>query len=170
VFLNKEEELHECLIPIHFQVVDNASIAVHKLAKKLGGTLISCKTDCITVENATGAVLYGNERGSYRKVTDNFIVKVKPQPENKYKFELVSKEWNSKPNCLSKLINGMAGSGKSFTVKQDLKKIQNYALTATTNRAARLIGGKTIHSLLGMKEDGSIDKTQALKIANSKHL
>lgn len=51
-------------------------------------------------------------------------------------------------------MTGAAGSGKSYTLKKMIEwaKIQNLSIgvTATTGSAALLIGGRTIHSFLGI--------------------
>ena len=51
-------------------------------------------------------------------------------------------------------ITGPAGTGKSVTIKEIIKYCRdnniNYGLTATTGSAAVLIGGKTLHSYLGI--------------------
>jgi len=46
-------------------------------------------------------------------------------------------------------LTGPAGSGKSYLVKE-LAKLSNLAICATTNQAARLIDGMTVHSLLSI--------------------
>lgn len=61
-------------------------------------------------------------------------------------------------NCFLKnqnlCITGPAGSGKSYTLKKIVEAIKlqnkNVGITATTGSAALLIGGRTIHSLLGI--------------------
>jgi len=46
-------------------------------------------------------------------------------------------------------LTGPAGSGKSYLVKE-LAKLSSLAICATTNQAARLIDGVTVHSLLSI--------------------
>lgn len=51
------------------------------------------------------------------------------------------------------LISGAAGCGKSYTLKEIIKwasEIKNIGITASTGSSAVLIGGKTIHSFLGI--------------------
>jgi len=52
-------------------------------------------------------------------------------------------------------ITGPAGTGKSLTIKKIIEHCKNcninFGLTATTGSAALLIGGKTLHSFLGIK-------------------
>jgi ATP-dependent DNA helicase PIF1 len=52
------------------------------------------------------------------------------------------------------LISGAAGCGKSYTLKEIIKwatPIKNIGITASTGSAAVLIGGKTLHSFLGIQ-------------------
>tara|TARA_Y100000389_G_scaffold205100_1_gene263156 strand:- start:623 stop:1798 length:1176 start_codon:yes stop_codon:yes gene_type:complete len=48
-------------------------------------------------------------------------------------------------------ISGPPGSGKSYVLSHIVKRLKNYALTATTGTAAVNIGGQTIHSYFGLK-------------------
>lgn len=46
------------------------------------------------------------------------------------------------------LVNGPAGCGKSYFVKELMKEIKNYFALAPTNKACRIIDGMTIHKFL----------------------
>lgn len=63
-------------------------------------------------------------------------------------------------------LTGSAGTGKSFTLKELVKsardKGKNVGITATTGSAAILIGGRTIHSFLGI----GLGKKSAVDLAD----
>ena len=48
--------------------IDNSNMAVHQLTMKLGGQLVSVRTDCAVVQNPTGSVEYGKGIGCYHEV------------------------------------------------------------------------------------------------------
>ena len=63
--------------------------------------------------------------------------------------EHVQQSANSKEHSLKLIINGEAGTGKSFLINAIRNLLQDKCyVTATTGRAAYNINGVTIHSLL----------------------
>lgn len=68
-------------------------------------------------------------------------------------------------------LTGGAGSGKSFVVREFMKKLNNktFPILASTGAAAVLVGGRTFHSFfgLGIMEGGS-DKTYAKAIEDKR--
>ena len=90
--------------------------------------IISNKSDLISIkENIKNNIILNTEQ---QKTVDTFI-------EGKNIF-----------------LTGPAGTGKSITLKKIIEYCDNndlkYGITATTGSAALLIGGKTIHSYLGI--------------------
>ena len=61
----KEEPLHQYLIPIYWQVIDNANMSLHKLSIVAGGKLIRIKTDAVVVEGGNWVDCQPG-RGNYR--------------------------------------------------------------------------------------------------------
>lgn len=76
-------------------------------------------------------------------------------------------------NCF---ITGGAGTGKTYLIKMILtylrsrKSIKSIGVTATTAIAAKLIGGKTIHSLLGLPIGNHEVEKYKKKLMLRKHL
>ena len=72
-------------------------------------------------------------------------------------------KWNEKCTGYQRLLCGKQGTGKSFQIKQEMRHLVKYALLGTTNIAARLIGGETIHSFFHIDIKGKYDKNHVLK-------
>jgi ATP-dependent DNA helicase PIF1 len=73
-------------------------------------------------------------------------------------MELLNKEQKYAVECVMNgnniLLTGSAGTGKSYTIKYIMEYLRNndkkYAITAMTGTAAIIVGGQTLHSLLGL--------------------
>ena len=73
-------------------------------------------------------------------------------------MELLNKEQKYAVDCVMNgcniLLTGSAGTGKSYTIKYIMEYLRNndkkYAITAMTGTAAIIVGGQTLHSLLGL--------------------
>jgi hypothetical protein len=161
----KVTDLHDNSIPIYWQVIDNSNVLLHKLAMKMGGKLIKLKTDCVVVED-------GNEVectqgiGNFREemIPEEFIMS--PPFNNDYSFELKVMKWQMETCPTSaRLLCGRAGTGKTYQLKHDVSNLTNYVLTATTNKAATLINGQTIHKFLGIDQNASFNIKSAIKVA-----
>lgn len=65
--------------------------------------------------------------------------------------------WIKKPRKLLVVVSGGPGTGKSYVVKNTLDYIQTKQLRMSfTARSAVAIGGRTIHSTLGLELDGPL--------------
>ena len=162
----KVTELNGNSIPIYWQVIDNSNILLHKLAMQMKGKLIKLKTDCVVVQDGKN-VECDVGIGKYRieRIPEEFI-KSPRFVNDEYSFDLKQYPWQVETSPLvGKLLCGRAGTGKSYQVKQDLSALDRYAITATTNKAASLLGGQTIHKLLGIDE-ASFNIKSAIKIAS----
>jgi ATP-dependent exoDNAse (exonuclease V) alpha subunit len=132
---------------------------------QMGGKLIKLKTDCVVVQDGNDVMCkegIGNFRGE--KVPLEFT---ESYPfNNDYFCSLKVKDWRMKTSpTSSRLLCGRAGTGKTHQLKQDLLKLTDYVVTATTNKAATIINGQTIHKFLGIDQDSSFNIKSAIKVA-----
>lgn len=132
---SKTTERYENLIPIYWQVVSNANVQASRLARKMGGKLVRIKTDSILAEDPNDVYLEPSEIGGYKIEPLKGELNVSPLFINDYKYTRTFRDWN-KTNVSSSgmLITGLAGTGKSFTVKKLVESIgkEKCALLATT--------------------------------------
>ena len=154
---------YESLVPFYWNIIDNNAILIHQLSTKIGGTLISVKTDAIVVK----VVETGDNRGDYRVEQIPTVFNISPAFKTDYKFELKENKFKRVTEG-SRVIQGIAGTGKSFKIKQDIKKLGkkgSFKLLGTTNIAARNIGGITCHRFFGVNLKGDCDFKKALSNA-----
>jgi ATP-dependent exoDNAse (exonuclease V) alpha subunit len=130
---------------------------------KAGGRLIKVKTDAVVVEGGC-EVECGDGIGNYRPEKVALDFKLTPSFCNNYKYELTDQQWNDKVTSGHRLLYGSAGTGKTTTIKKDLKNLGRYKLLASTNKASRILGGQTIHFFFGITLDGAVDYNYALKV------
>jgi hypothetical protein len=131
----------------------------------MGGKLIKLKTDCVVVQDGN-VVMCKEGIGNFRveKVPPEFTMSY--PFNNDYSFSLKDMDWRTETSpTLSRLLCGRAGTGKTHQLKQDLPKLTDYAVTATTNKAATIINGQTIHKFLGIDQEASFNIRSAIKIA-----
>ena len=168
--------------PLYLQILDMGALEAHQLSQIVGHAVF-VKTDCIystkkvdisTYEWAPGVPKYKYENPGYMDY----------QRKDKYcrleSYEYIENKWNiiedsddfddlakQVINLGSCNIDGRAGSGKSTLIgkiKALLPK-EEYACLAPTNKAARNIGGDTIHKKFGI--DGkhiSLKNLEKIKI------
>ncbi|KAI8836004.1 hypothetical protein BJ741DRAFT_686289 [Chytriomyces cf. hyalinus JEL632] len=160
---------HFNTIPIYWQVIDNSNMLLHQLAMKIGGRIVRLKTDSVVVEDGND-VECNQGIGNYRKeqlpkseewkVTKKFITY--------YKYDLKTHEWQHNQDQLtSRLITGRAGCGKSTELRNTEQELEkgSYIKLASTNKAARLIDGQTVHHFFHIDNNGKCDLKEAVKIA-----
>jgi hypothetical protein len=96
--------------------------------------------------------------GQYRTEQVPTSFKISFPFENKYSYTLKKVEWNQECIGYNRLLTGRAGTGKSFQMKQDLRHLGRYVLLGTTNTAAKVINGQTIHHYFQIDINGKYDK------------
>lgn len=144
ISIEKESTLDESSVPIYWQIIDNKAIMVHQLSNKLDGRVVRVITDCIVVEDGNH-VECNSGIDQYRVEHLPTEYMVSPTFENSYSYVLKRNEWNLEYSGYNSLLTGRAGTGKSYQMKQDIGHHGRYVLLGTTNTAARLINGHTIH-------------------------
>lgn len=173
-------------LPMYIQILDWSNMALYDLAKDVGGTCVYRKTDMIVSiggvipqdKTIKYPCHYTDTFGKYR---------VEPNAEKlNYDFEMnifrsvetpiVSDDWvywdyndsNDWKLIIEKaiekggmLVKGRAGTGKSYIVEQGMKSgllpTNAKSRLAPTNRAARNIGGTTIHKALGINKNDKLN-------------
>ncbi len=173
-------------LPMYIQILDWSNMALYDLAKDVGGECVYRKTDMIVSiggvipqdKTIKYPCHYTDTFGKYR---------VEPNAEKlNYDFEMnilrsvetpnVSDDWvywdyndsNDWKLIIEKaiekggmLVKGRAGTGKSYIVEQGMKAgllpTNAKSRLAPTNRAARNIGGTTIHKALGINKNDKLN-------------
>jgi hypothetical protein len=130
-----------------------------------GGKLIKLKTDCVVIQDGND-VMCKEGIGNFRveRVPREFSMSYPFY--NDYSFSLKVMDWRMETNpASSRLLCGRAGTGKTHQLRLDLSKLTDYVVTATTNKAATIINGQTIHKFLGIDQDASSNIKSAIKVA-----
>jgi len=173
-------------LPMYIQILDWSNMALYDLAKDVGGTCVYRKTDMIVSvggvipENKMikQPCYYEETFGKYREENDG--------EKLHYDFEMnmfrsvecpkVADDWkywdfndsNDWKFIIEKaienggmMVSGRAGTGKSYIVEQGIKSgllpADAKSRLAFTNRAARNIGGTTIHKALGINSKNKLN-------------
>lgn len=168
-----EQKLEDHNIPFYIQVLDNSNIRLYEMGKKLGGEIVYRKTDCLVVKNAN-EIKCGKKWGEYSKehlpslmLNVNYDRDVNIELKEYGEWRDVkdiddSSDWKKILNVLvSKrglMINGDAGTGKSYVIKNISKNWTDLkcAKLCFTNKGAININGQTIHKFLAMDKDGMV--------------
>jgi hypothetical protein len=163
------------LLPIYKLIIEEEAIELHKLEtliKKQGGIILDRNTDAIRFYcekelNITGS--WDNEKtvSKYQKEEPKPLTHphIKPFMREPLDTTLFDLQWNIKydyDNIDERIneildskksihIDGRAGTGKTYLINHIKKELDERGLKhlgfSPTNRGARLIDGKTIHSL-----------------------
>ena len=178
----KEKQLQEHNIPIYIQILDDSNIRLYEMNKKCGGELIYRKTDCIIVHNGKKLEL-GNEWGQYsNEEFPLYMINNNDEERNvnggcsflysdDYGYNHIteitdSSDWKKIATLIESenglMINGDAGTGKSYVIKNVYKyfteKKMGVAKLCFTNKGAINIGGQTIHKFLGLDDKGRVSQ------------
>ena len=161
-----EIKYEETESPLYLQILDEEALEMHKLSLLVP---FPCyvNTDCIFSIKEVDLSMHEWEEGvpKYKPCEE----KPHPEFESMAKYDRTdivipeSKEWNviddsgdakllaSKIVELNGcLINGRAGTGKSYLINEIVKLLDNnYKCLAPTNKAANIISGQTIHKFAG---------------------
>ena len=194
-YVNKVENITNGL-PMYIQVLDWSNMALYDMTKRVGGTLLYRKTDMIISKGGKLPTEYTiKPNSSYTETFGKYRIEENAS-QFTYRFEKderavetpkIADDWtywdfNDSDDwkfILEKaiknggmLVKGRAGTGKSYIVEQGIKN--GYLPTdprtrlSLTNRAARNIGGTTIHKALGINEKNKFTNTMISAINASK--
>jgi hypothetical protein len=94
---------------------------------------------------------------------DKYIIS--PEFNNDYQYQLTSFNWNTVTKG-SRFLSGIQGTGKTWTIKQELPSLNKYVVLAPTNNAANNIGGQTIHLYFNIDTNGNYDQHYVLSKAS----
>ena len=148
-------DLPEHNIPMYIQILDGSNIRLHQMSQQIGGQVAFRKTDCVVMTNPV------NDFDS--DVVGEFSQCIMPkhmdtEMNTDRNVALPTKDvWRIVEGDIREamignkglLLEGRAGTGKTYTAKQIMKAL-NVRIAAPTHKAAHMIGGVTIHNLLNM--------------------
>ncbi len=183
-------------LPIRMQIVQRANIEAYKLYKYIKNYKstsrhsyipIAIKTDCVYYarreRDAKIKEINPTEFGGFR--TESKIPSVFNPSENERhtkKYIKNNLEWNILMGSETEyfdykkildydrvLIEGFAGSGKTYLINQLQKELgDTFAYCAFTHTAANLIDGHTLHSIFGINFHNKINKKTFKKLIKNK--
>lgn len=128
VEFNEFKTMYENDLPIFNKILENEYLNVYNLKKRLGGKLIKIKTDAVVIEGKHNKIALSDQIGGI-KFSKEFDIRVnikEVQLTKQYNVD-TSMNWNitteQKDGSIkiptgSYLVNGLAGFGKSYMVKQ----------------------------------------------------
>lgn len=169
--------LHINYLPIWIQILDWSNIKLHDLIMNHGtySNLVYRKTDMAIMRNTK--VNPSTEIGHY-KIETQEIHQQSYNPNRVAYFVNNEEKWgtkwgtkwhNIKPDDIlthmkskSLLIEGRAGTGKSWYIRE-FSKNNNSVRLAYTNKAANNIDGKTTHKFFKLGSNESVNMKQVIK-------
>lgn len=177
---HKHIELAENNIAMYIQLLDASNIQLYDMMKCVGGCLLARKVDCVIVDNPNKSFgnMYGDNWGQFKKA-DHIPVVISEELNNTYKRYKFSCKWQDQKindsaefnkikevieNNKGILIQGEAGTGKSYVAKKLSELLGNCARIAPTNKAALNIKGQTIHKFLKLNKEKRISPIYLKKI------
>ena len=166
--------LHINYLPIWMQMVDWSNIRLHNLIMEHGtySNLVYRKTDMAIMRNTSlliSKLSPSTEIGHYKIETQD--VHQQAYNTNREVLFIDTKErWNRiKPDNIldhmktkSLLIEGRAGTGKSWYIRE-FSKNNNSVRLAYTNKAANNIDGKTTHKFFKLGSNETVNMKQVTK-------
>lgn len=171
---HKHIQLSENNIPMYIQVLDASNVQLYDLMKAVGGQLIGRKVDCVAVYKPNETfeacdISYGKQWGQFQEA-DHIPIMINKERhnENKFVFSTSWRRFNVSDSAdylrvkdiIDKhkglMIEGGPGVGKSYVAKKLAELLPRNVRIAPTNKAARNIGGKTIHRFLTISEEKRI--------------
>ncbi len=163
--------LHINYLPIWIQILDWSNIRLHNLIMEHGtySNLVYRKTDMAIMRNTGLLISPSTEIGHYKIETQD--VHQQAYNINREVLFIDTKErWNYiKPDNIldhmktkSLLIEGRAGTGKSWYIRE-FSKNNNSVRLAYTNKAANNIDGKTTHKFFKLGSNETVNMKQVTK-------
>lgn len=187
-------EKYETSIPVYQMIIETGWLKAYELRIKMGGDLVSVKTDAVTIANPNHVLpLNENGIGTYREILnphryyqwkkqEGLFEYEKPEwkirkevdyvkgdePDGTYPWfdQMVEDMLQSREGCM---VNGYPGTGKSVLIRRfnercDQEGLQ-YVNLAPTNKACLNIGGTTLDKFFAIGKDGvSISTKKFMKI------
>ena len=154
--------------PIYNQILLNAHFDLYDKWREVGGDLIQIKTDCLVIENAKQIIPNLNFGGyKYEPRPTHYKINFFTGYNALYKHDIkkwkICNEWrNGINNNESLFLNGLAGTGKSYTIGKICEYLDDknlsYIKLAPTNKSALNINGVTIHKAFGIQDNKSLNK------------
>jgi hypothetical protein len=167
----------ETNMPWYVQITDQANIMLYDLIQASGGfdKLVYRNTDCAVMNSGVVPAL-GTEWGAIREsavplMTNGRYWDAKPRLSLwKKTLPWHDSDKRERIGDIIKqsgggLVYGRAGTGKTYVAKYIASQLgDRCARVAFTNKAALVVGGKTIHRLLALDKHAKISVAQAHKL------
>lgn len=163
--------LHINYLPIWIQILDWSNIRLHNLIMEHGtySNLVYRKTDMAIMRNTNLLISPSTEIGHY-KIETQEVHQQSYNPNREVLFIDTKEEWNYiNPDDIldhmktkSLLIEGRAGTGKSWYIRE-FSKNHNAIRLAYTNKAANNINGQTTHRFFKLGSNETVNMKQVIK-------
>eukprot|EP00960_Hanusia_phi_P062732 765249-Hanusia_phi.AAC.1 len=156
------------------------------LLNSVGGTLIGRKVDCVVVHKPNNIfddryIRYGDDWGQFKEAdhTPNMLSVEKNNFGKHYTMSIKwkdhrindSSDYMKIKDVIDKykgiLITGGPGNGKTYVANKLAELLPKNVRIAPTNKAARLINGKTIHRFLALNDEMQISPAHLKTIKNT---
>jgi hypothetical protein len=166
ILFSRETINDETAAPIYNYILDMEALEAHKLSLIVEDALY-VRTDCIQTKNDVDISKFewaeGVPKYTKKEDTRDEIMELLPNWTRDGDYVDEVKKW-SKINEIEDVdelaevllsigsfqMNGRAGCGKSFIIKKLKEKLESgYVCLAPTNKAARNVGGMTLHKFVG---------------------
>ena len=163
-----EYKKHLNFLPMWIQILDWSNIRLHNLIMDHGtySNLVYRRTDLAVMRNCKVEV--SNKIGKY-KLENKKINQLEYYDNRNAPLIIANKEYNKIDNLLehlekkkSLLINGRAGTGKSWYINKFAEN-HNCIKLAFTNKAANNINGQTLHKFFKLDENNTTNVRRDIK-------
>jgi hypothetical protein len=155
----------------YIQLIDQSNIKLYDMVKKMGGTLLARKVDCVVVHYDKDVPTFEESDvwGGSRQCSIPKFKNTQKFENKNYKIKDIewvdynindSDDWEKIKNVLVNkgglLLQADAGCGKTYVAKMIANTLENVKKIAPTNKAALNLKGSTIHKFLNMDIDGNV--------------
>ena len=156
---------------MYIQLIDQSNIKLYDMVKKMGGTLLARKVDCVVVHYDKDVPTFEESDvwGGSRQCSIPKFKNTQKFENKNYKIKDIewvdynindSDDWEKIKNVLVNkgglLLQADAGCGKTYVAKMIANTLENVKKIAPTNKAALNLKGSTIHKFLNMDIDGNV--------------
>jgi DNA replication protein DnaC len=178
-------------LPMYIQILDQQAIKLYDAVKTLGGECLYRKSDCVVLRNYKENYkdYLSDEIGGLREevIPHTFFKKTYNNVNIDWKNMLLDGEWFNNKNITDSkdavkglmmlynqgqgcVLDGRAGSGKSYVLKSLRKEIgyDDCIVVSFTNMASKNVDGETFHKAFKLNDEEKMCRTTMDKLKDTK--